>query len=127
MSTHFLVECLNSERGETAALLLAMCDERKLPRSLVKRHVKGYLAPVQLMHELVADAAAAAAPVHHGEENLVAAVAVIAEAVEPDRETVRAWAKANGLQVAEKGQLKKSIYEAYAVALVSSGETKTED
>lgn len=35
---------------------------------------------------------------------------------EPDREAVRAWARENGHEVADKGQLKKVIYEAYAAA-----------
>lgn len=36
--------------------------------------------------------------------------------VELDREEVRAWAKANGFTVADKGQLKKSVYDAYLAA-----------
>jgi hypothetical protein len=33
-----------------------------------------------------------------------------------DRETVRAWAKEQGIEVAERGQLKKSVLEAYDAA-----------
>jgi hypothetical protein len=39
-----------------------------------------------------------------------------APAREPDREEIRAWARAQGLPVADRGQLKKVVLEAYAAA-----------
>lgn len=39
-----------------------------------------------------------------------------AEAEQADREDIRAWAKENGYNPAEKGALKKSVLEAYAAA-----------
>jgi hypothetical protein len=41
-----------------------------------------------------------------------------AEAQEVDREVIRAWAKDNGLQVAEKGALKKSVLDAFYAAQI---------
>lgn len=43
---------------------------------------------------------------------------VISDEPEPDRETIRAWAKANGLDVADVGRLKTSVIEAYNAAQV---------
>lgn len=39
-----------------------------------------------------------------------------AEEPEPDRETIREWARENGHEVADKGRLKQAVIEAYAAA-----------
>lgn len=50
------------------------------------------------------------------DEPVVTAVQVVTTITEVDREVVRAWAKDQGLFVAEKGALKKSVLEAYAAS-----------
>lgn len=122
MSDMILVPVEGTTRGELASLLLAMADEAGIDRREIKRARTGYLVPRALVEGKLVEiepeevpvqvAPPASAPVDPPKVEPVR----ITEADEPDRETVRAWARENGFEVADKGQLKKSVYAAYEAA-----------
>lgn len=121
---YVLIEVHGKDRGHTASWLLVSADEAGIDRNLIRRARNGYLIPKELQDWMAQEAPPAEKPskLHKSSVEEPAAKEMVAEGApdhgddEPDRETVRAWAKENGYEVAERGQLKKAIYEAYAKA-----------
>lgn len=132
------------EYGETASLLLQMADEMGFDVRSVKTVVGGFEVPDAL--EAALTGVAIAPPETSSPVELVppeswsaplpapdvmigpggrvyltpaAQAALEAEAAEPvevGRETIRAWAKENGHDVADIGKLKLAVIEAYHLA-----------
>lgn len=137
MSDLVLIESFGNDRGHTASWLLALADEARIDRRLIRTHRKGFLVPRALYAviaeptieggvspvEKLADSGNTPEPVEPLVDDLVLEYIPVPEPEpEPDRETVREWAKASGIQVAERGQLKRSLYVQYAEAhAVDSG------
>lgn len=128
MSELYLVESLRADRGSTATLLLAMAREAGLDERVVKSCPKGFLVPAELIEpmrpvkvEVTESSKGAEVSVlvtpevpstPYGEQG----PGVVIPKPEPDRESIRAWAKAAGIDVADKGRLSKDVVAAYNAA-----------
>lgn len=115
------------DRGATAALLLAMAEELGLPVTVVKRARDGYLVPAVIADQLysatepkVEEPKVEAPKVETIEPKVIEVEAPKVETEhdhedepEVDRETIRAWAKDTGREVADKGRLSKALIAEY--------------
>lgn len=133
MADFILVEARWDEKADTAAWLLATADAKGIDRKLIQTRNAGFLVPVELLGDFTVTDARLVQPstieVTVEREVVEPTMAEVVETVKevrrelaagvsvpPDRETVRAWAKAQGLEVADKGRLAASVYEAYQQA-----------
>lgn len=130
MTQMILVEASTADKPDVAAWLLATADTMGVDRKLIQTRNKGFLVPVELLGDLpvsVTDVdvdtatVTVSVPMTPAEllETKVPELAprVTIPEVEPDRETVRAWAKTQpDLDVADKGRISKAVYEAYKLA-----------
>lgn len=114
MTEFILVGASLDEKPDVAAWLLATADAKGVDRKLIQTRNGGFLVPAELLDEVapMVTEPVAVTPESYdpGPDN------VSATPPEPDRETVRAWAKAQGIEVAEKGQLRKAVWDAYEAA-----------
>lgn len=115
-----LVAATWEERSDVASWLLATADTKGVDRKLIQTRNEGFLVPAELLD----DAEVVKVEVTNEEPLVVTATVTTTPAVTldprvsvpPDREVVRAWAKEQGLQVGDRGQLKKDLIEAYRQA-----------
>lgn len=130
MAELILVAATIDDRPDVAAWLLATADLKGIDQRLVLSRTEGFLVPAELLDE------AEVAPKRDtsaSEANLAKVVEIVKEVrheLAAERKLAdgpRAWLKANGYAVGDKGRIGADLLEIYKAAVSSATDTKTEE